>query len=219
MRPASILRTSFDASSSAWPGATSAISLTVNCRFERCSVVGPRPRSMRRDVVDAHRAGRRRHRQPADLLDVAPLVLEHADLDRVLLLAFLVERDLVVAGHREPQRVADGRHPHAEVGGALAVDRDVDFRVRDVERDLRPRSGSAASAPPRAPASSTRRSVAGRARGCSRRSRSRRCPSPLPSALRERDATAGSSGCAASRRRISVMICACVFLRSSSGSA
>ena len=57
-------------------------------------------------------------------------------LTGILLGPFLVERDLVVAGHREPQRVADGRHPHAEIGGALAIDGDVDFRVRDVQRDL-----------------------------------------------------------------------------------
>ena len=47
LRPASIERTSFAASSKAWPGATSALRDTVNCRFERCSVVGPRPRSIR----------------------------------------------------------------------------------------------------------------------------------------------------------------------------
>ena len=136
LRPASILRTSFDASSSAWPGATSAIRLTVNCRFERCSVVGPRPRSSRAMLSMRTGPARRRHRQPADLRDVAPLVLEHADLDRILLLPFLEERDLVVAGDGEPQRVADGRHPHAEIGGALAIDGDVDLRVRDVEADL-----------------------------------------------------------------------------------
>ena len=66
-----------------------------------------------------------------------PLVLEHADLDRVLLLPFLVERDLIVAGDGQPQRVADRRHPHAEIGGALAVDGDVDLGIRDVELDLR----------------------------------------------------------------------------------
>ena len=70
-------------------------------------------------------------------LDVAPLVLEDADLDRILLLAFLVERDLVVARHRQPQGVADRRHPHAEVGGALAIDGDVHFGIRQVQADLR----------------------------------------------------------------------------------
>ena len=49
------MRTSFDASSSAWPGATSAISLTVNCRFERGSVRRSEPALDPRDVVDAHR--------------------------------------------------------------------------------------------------------------------------------------------------------------------
>ena len=43
-------------------------------------------------------------------------------------------------------------------------------------------------------------------------------PSPLPSALRE-EMLGRYPGWAASRRRISVMICDCVFLRASSGSA
>ena len=70
-------------------------------------------------------------------LRVAPLVFEHADLDRILLLPFLVERNPVVAGHGQTQRVADGRHPHAEIGGAAAVHRDVNFRVRDAQTQLR----------------------------------------------------------------------------------
>jgi hypothetical protein len=53
-----------------------------------------------------------------------------------LLLPFLEERDLIVAGDGEAQRIADGRHPHAEIGGAFAVDGDVDFGVRQVEPDL-----------------------------------------------------------------------------------
>ena len=129
LRPASILRTSFDASSSAWPGATSAIRFTVNCRSDRCRVVGPSPRSSR--AMLSIRTGPFADgtvRRPISL-DVAALVLEHADLDRVLLLPFLEEGDLIVARHRQPQRVADRRHPHAEVGGALAIDGDVDLRV------------------------------------------------------------------------------------------
>ena len=69
-------------------------------------------------------------------LDVAALALEDPDLDGILLLPFLVERDLVVSRDRQPQHVADRRHPHAKVGGALAVDRDVDLRIRDIEADL-----------------------------------------------------------------------------------
>ena len=45
--------------------------LTANCRSERWSMVGPRPRSIVRDVVDPDLPGRRRHGQPADLCDVA----------------------------------------------------------------------------------------------------------------------------------------------------
>ena len=40
-------RTSSDASSSAWPGATSALRLIEYCRFDRESRVGPKPRSSR----------------------------------------------------------------------------------------------------------------------------------------------------------------------------
>ena len=80
-------------------------------------------------------------REPLDQLiclgDVAALILEDANLDRVLLLAFLVERDLIVTRHRQPQRVADRRHPHAEIGGAFAIDGNVNLRIGDVEVDLR----------------------------------------------------------------------------------
>src|SRR4029450_9509329 len=58
------------------------------------------------------------------------------NLDRVLLGPLLVERDLVVAGHCEPERVADGRHPDAKVRGAPAVHSDVNLGVREVEGDL-----------------------------------------------------------------------------------
>ena len=74
--------------------------------------------------------------QPADLFDIAALALEHADLDGILLLPFLVERDLVVAGDRQPKRIADRRHPHAEVGGPFSVDGNVNLGIRDVEPDL-----------------------------------------------------------------------------------
>src|SRR5262249_14691684 len=73
----------------------------------------------------------------ADFLRVAPLVFEHPDLDRILLLPFLVERDAIVAGDGEAQRIADRRHPHAEIRGAPAVDRDVDLRIRDAQLNFR----------------------------------------------------------------------------------
>ena len=53
LRSASSLRTSFDASSSAWPGAMSATMPTENCRFARCSWLGPEPAFEPGDVVDA----------------------------------------------------------------------------------------------------------------------------------------------------------------------
>ena len=122
--------------------------MTVNWRFERCSALGPSPRSIRAMLSMRTGPFGRRHRQPADLLRVAPLVLEHPDLDRVLLLPFLVERNLVVAGHRQPQRVADRRHPHAEIGGAPAIDGDVNLRVRHAQAHLRLGEARQLAAPP-----------------------------------------------------------------------
>ena len=112
-------RRSFDDSSSAWPGATSAFRLIEYWRFVRVIRVGPESAFQLGDVVDPDRLSRwRRHRQPADHVDVATLTLQHADLDRILLARFAVRGDLVVARHHQPQRVADRRHAHAEVGGA-----------------------------------------------------------------------------------------------------
>src|SRR5262249_56999703 len=89
-----------------------------------------------RDVVDPDGAARRLDGETPDLLRIPPLILEDADLDRVLLLPFLVERDAIVTGDGEPQRVADGRHPYAEVRRAAAIDRDVNLRVRDAQTEF-----------------------------------------------------------------------------------
>ena len=89
-----------------------------------------------RDVVDPNRAIQRRDRQPPDFRRVAPLVLEHANLDWILLLSFLVEGDSIVAGDGEAERVADRRHPHAEIRGAPAVDGDVDFWIRHAQAEF-----------------------------------------------------------------------------------
>ena len=89
-----------------------------------------------RDVVDSHRARGRRNSQPANLLDIAALALEDANLDWVLLLTFLEVGDLIVARHRQAKRVANRRHAHAEIGRPLPIDGDMDFGVRDVERDI-----------------------------------------------------------------------------------
>ena len=60
-------RTSFDASSSAWPGATSALKLIENWRFVRVICVGPKPR-LRRAMLSMRTGAPvdRRHRQLAD---------------------------------------------------------------------------------------------------------------------------------------------------------
>ena len=60
---------------------------TVNCRFERCSVVGPRPRSIR--AMLSMRTGPFADgtvSRPISSMSRA-LILEHPDLDRVLLLS------------------------------------------------------------------------------------------------------------------------------------
>ena len=180
LRPASIVRTSFDASSSAWPGATSALRVTVNCRFERCSVVGPRPRSIR--AMLSIRTGP--FADGTVSRPISSMSRRWFSSTRILTgycsCPFLVEGDLIVPGDRQPQRVADRRHPHAEIGGALPIDGDVHLGVRDVQADLRLGQARQPLAPPRAPASSTRRSARDRARGCWPRSGSRpalhRCP-------------------------------------------
>ena len=136
LRPASILRTSFDASSSAWPGATSAFRLTENCRLERCSVRRAEAALEPRDVVDADRpasptarsAGRSRRCRAADsrARGSSPDTARRPP----------VVRDLVVAGDDQAQRVADRRHADAEIGGALPVDGHVDLGVRDVAASM-----------------------------------------------------------------------------------
>ncbi len=108
----------------------------MNCRSDRCSALGPRPRSsramlsMRTGPVSDGTVSR-----PISAMSPT-LVLEHPDLDRILLGPLLVERDLVVAGHGQPQNVADRGHADAQVGGALAIDGHMDFRVRQIEPDL-----------------------------------------------------------------------------------
>ena len=87
-RSASVARTSLDASSSAWPGATSAMRLIENCRFVALQRARPEAAFELRDVVDAdrHRSATGTVSLPIGL-DVAALALEHADLHRVLLAA------------------------------------------------------------------------------------------------------------------------------------
>ncbi len=53
--------------------------------------------------------------------------------DRVLLGAFLEARDFVFAGIEEADGVADVGHAHADVGGALAVDFDLELGRVEVE--------------------------------------------------------------------------------------
>ena len=98
------------------------------------------------------------------VVDVAALALEHADLHRVLLAGFAVRRDLVVAGHHQPQRVADRRHAHAEVGGARAVDRDLHFGAGIAVVGLRVDQARRRLAPSREAAASSRRACRCRVR-------------------------------------------------------
>ena len=83
---------------------------------------GPESALQPRDVVDPDRLARcRGHRQLADHVDVAALALQHANGDRVLLAGLAIRRDLVVAGHHQPERAADRRHAHAQVGRARPI--------------------------------------------------------------------------------------------------
>ena len=84
--------------------------------------VGPNPRSSR--AMLSIRTGwpdRRGDGELAHHVDVAALALQHANRDRVLLAGFAIRRDLVVAGHHQPERVADRRHAHAQVGRARPI--------------------------------------------------------------------------------------------------
>ena len=107
---------------------------------------GPEASLQPRDVVDPDRLARGRgDRQLADHVDVAALALQHANRHGVLLAGFAIRRDLVVAGHHQPERVADRRHAHPEVGGARPIHSHlhfgagiavVGFRVDETRRRL-----------------------------------------------------------------------------------
>ncbi len=178
---ANILRTSLDASSSAWPGATSAVSCTVNWRFDRCSVLGPRPRSISRDVVDPHRPADRRHREPADFRRVAPLVLEHPHLDRVAAPALpcrIRDPSSPATASRSVLPTVDMRTPRS--AARLPIDGDVNLGIRHAQAQLRLGQARCVLRRRRAPSSSTRPAARDRDRGCSPKWRSRpglrRCP-------------------------------------------
>ena len=216
-RSATSRRTSFDASSSAWPGAMSALKLIENCRFVARDAASVRSRdsslamlSMRTGwPVDG------RDRQLADRLDVAPLALEHADLHRVLLAGLAVGRDLVVARHHQAQRVADRRHADAEIGGARAIDRDLHLRAGVAVVGSRVDEARRAASPSRAAAASSRTACRCRARAGSPGSTSRR----RRAAAAERIARLRRSGCApgcfARIRRTRAITWSCVTFRSS----
>src|SRR4030095_5199988 len=98
---------------------------------------GPETALEPRHAVDSHRTVRRRHGETRDGVRVAALVRAYADLHRVLLRAVPEGRDLVLTGHHQPERAADGRHANAKVGGARAIDSHSDLRVAVVHGDLR----------------------------------------------------------------------------------
>src|SRR5260370_18302333 len=83
---------------------------------------GPEAAFDLRDVIEAHWPVRGWQRQPADVLRVAPLILEDADLDGILLLPFLIKRDAIITSDRQAQHVADGFHPHAQISSSPTVD-------------------------------------------------------------------------------------------------
>src|SRR5262245_14795170 len=90
-----------------------------------------------REVVDADRSAvGRRHRDLTDCGDIAPLLLEHSNLYRVLFSSLPIRRDLVVTRDGQTEHAADGRHSDAEIGRSLTVDGNVNLRIRDAQRQL-----------------------------------------------------------------------------------
>ena len=185
LRPASILRTSFDASSSAWPGATSAMRLTVNCRFERCSVVGPRPRSsramlsMRTGPVGDGTVSRPISAMSRRWFSSTRILTGYCSCpslkNEIWSSPETARRSVLpMVAIRTPRSAARLRSTATWTSGfdtfrpILASVR-LGTSLRRGERLLRV----------------LRNLLADPGRGCSPRSRTRRCPSPLPSALRE----------------------------------
>src|SRR5262245_43404856 len=90
-----------------------------------------------REVVDADwSAVGRRHGDLTDRRDIAPLLLEHPDLHRVLFSSLPIRRDLVVTRDGQTEHAADGRHPDPKIGRSLTIDGDVNLRIRDAQRQL-----------------------------------------------------------------------------------
>src|SRR5260370_25411681 len=79
---------------------------------------GPEAAFDLRDVIEAHWPVRGWQRQPADVLRVAPLILEDADLDGILLLPFLIKRYAIITSHPQAKYLADGCHPRADLRNA-----------------------------------------------------------------------------------------------------
>ena len=113
------------------------------------------------DFAERHRAAPgRKHRQPLQAIEVAAERLARPQRDVVLILADVERRHVLSANHRV-QRLRDVLHAHAEIGGALPIDFDAEFRLADDERgvgvgELGNGSSSCPAAPP-----STRRASRG----------------------------------------------------------
>ena len=160
----------------------------ANCRLMRVILRRPEAAVQLGDVVDAHRpAGRRRHRELADRARCrgAGLRARGSSPDTARR-AFAIARDLVVAGHHQPQRVADRRHPDAEIRGARAIDRDVHLRAGVAVVGPRVDEARRLLAPSRAAAASSRTACRCPGRAGSPGS-AKLPPPPPPSGLRGRD--------------------------------
>ncbi len=93
-------------------------------------------RRERGDVVERHAAeARRGHRQAANVRDGPAVPGQRAQVHFVLLAA-LVEGGDLVAADQQPHGLGRVADLHAEVGGLRAIERDLEFRLPGVQRDV-----------------------------------------------------------------------------------
>ena len=91
----------------------------------------------RREAVEPHLSHfRRRNHQARKHVAILLLFRQQLNGYRVLLVFFLVSRDLIFTGNHQPDRACNVRGAHAKVGGALAVDLYLKLRIVEAHRRL-----------------------------------------------------------------------------------
>ena len=212
-------RTSSDASSSAWPGARSALQVDRDTDgSSRGDRVGPKPRSSRAMLSIAHRL-------PLDVdgtvslpivADVAALALEHANLHRVLLAALAV-------GRRSRRR----RPPSAAASLPIVDMRTPRSAARADRRRRAPRGWRCCSRSSRRPGSASPCAFASEllrvvvqlsSVGPEQAGLDREVAAAAAERVPADDAPASAPGCRARTWRTCVMTSSCVTFRSSTGS-